>query len=503
MTRDEAILAIDQGSSATKAMLVALDGAIIASAAAPVGHTFPSPGWVEQSPTELVDSVRRAVGQCLDQRPESRVLAVGLANQRESLVLWERTTGKPVLPLVSWQDQRTVGLCAEFVRRGHGPEVRRLSGLPLDPMFSAAKARWLLDAADPDRSRSRRGELCLGTVDSWLLAHFGGEHVVEVGNASRTQLLNIATREWDPALLELFGIPFEVLPRVVASTGPFPAVRDVAPLPDGTPVRAVLGDSHAALFAHARREVGQVKVTYGTGSSVMSLCSPGAAPPEGLCLTVAWEDGSPAYALEGNIRASGATLSWLARAVGSDPAALADLAATSTSDGVYVVPAFSGLGAPYWDPGAVGLISGLTLGASLAQIARAALESVAFQVEDVVSAVDASTPVRAILADGGASRNSTLMQLQADIGGREVHRAIDGDLSALGAAYFAGRAAGIWNDQDLDRLPHRQERFQPLSSEDERARMLAGWRSAIDRSRGLRVGGHDGSSARDVTAPGQ
>ena len=485
MAGPDAILAIDQGSSATKALLVAPDGAVVASASAPVGQAFPSAGWVEQSPTELVDSVREAVARCLDQRPGSRVVAVGLANQRESLVLWERATGKPVLPLVSWQDQRTVGLCADYVRDGHGPEVRRRSGLPLDPMFSATKARWLLDTADPDRSRSRSGELCLGTVDSWLLAQLGGEHVVEVGNASRTQLLDIATRSWDAGLLELFGIPPEVLPRVVASTGPFPAVRGLAPLPDGTPVGAVLGDSHAALFAHARRRAGQVKVTYGTGSSVMSLCAPGVAPPDGLCLTVAWDDGAPAYALEGNIRASGATLSWLARAVGSDPAALADLAAESTSDGVYIVPAFNGLGAPYWDADAVGLVSGLTLGSGLAQLARAALESVAFQIEDVVARVDEAAPVTAILADGGASRNVTLMQIQADIGGREVHRALDGDLSALGAAHLAGRAAGVWTEPDLDRLPRRRERFRPRSSADDRARVQAGWRSAVRRSRGL------------------
>lgn len=387
------ILAIDQGSSATKAMLVAPDGAIVASATAAVEHAFPRAGWVEQSPTELVDSVRTAVAACLDRGPVGTVVGVGLSNQRESLVLWERATGEPVLPLISWQDQRTVDLCETLLRRGHGAEVRRRSGLPLDPMFSATKARWLLDAADPDRSRSRRGELCLGTVDSWLLAQFGGDHVIEVGNASRTQLLNIARRDWDPALLELFAIPPEVLPRVVASSGPFPAVRGLPPLLDGTPVTGVLGDSHAALFAHARRQPGQVKVTYGTGSSVLSLCPPGADPPEGLCLTVAWDDGEPAYALEGNIRATGATIAWLARMTGTDPASLAALAAAATSDGVRIVPAFNGLGAPYWDPDAVGLISGLTLGTGLAQIARAALESVAFQVEDVVAAVDAAGPV--------------------------------------------------------------------------------------------------------------
>lgn len=485
MPGDDLILAIDQGSSATKAILVAPDGAIVASASAPLGHAYPRGGWVEQSPTELVASVRRAVGDCLGQRPGDRVVAVGISNQRESLVLWDRATGEPVLPLISWQDNRTVDRCAHLRANGHAEDVRRRSGLPLDPMFSAAKAQWLLDAADPDRGRSRRGELCLGTVDSWLLAQFGQEHVVEVGNASRTQLMNIATRAWDEHLLALFGVPVEVLPRIVASTGPFPAARGLSPLPDGTPVAAVMGDSHAALFAQARRRPGIVKATYGTGSSVMSLCPATTVAPEGLCLTVGWDDGEPAYALEGNIRASGETLSWLARTVGSDPAALAKLADGSTSAGVHIVPAFNGLGAPYWDPDAVGLISGLTLGTGLPHLARAALESIAFQIEDVVAAVDSAAPARTIVADGGASRNTTLMQIQADVSGREVHQALDGDLSALGAAHLAGRAAGVWTDEQLDDLPRRRERFRPHSSGPDRDRMRAAWHAAVNRSRGL------------------
>jgi glycerol kinase len=252
-------------------------------------------------------------------------------------------------------------------------------------------------------------------------------------------------------------------------------------------VCAVLGDSHAALYAQARRRPGTVKVTYGTGSSVMSLCGSAASAPDGLCLTVAWDDGVPAYAVEGNIRASGETLSWLARAVGSDPAALAGLADGASSAGVHIVPAFNGLGAPYWDPEAVGLISGLTLGAGLPHLARAALESIAFQIEDVVAIVDGVAPVKAILADGGASRNTTLMQVQADISGREVHRAIDRDLSALGAAHLAGRAAGVWTDQQLDELPRRRERFHPRSSGSDRSRMHAGWRAAVNRARGLPI----------------
>lgn len=482
---DGVILAIDQGSSSTKALLIGSGGSVVASGAAPVGHSYPAPGWVDQDPEEIVASVRQAVGQCMAARPGAQVLAAGLSNQRESMVLWERDSGRSVLPLVSWQDQRTAALCASYVAGGHGNDVRQRTGLPLDPMFSATKARWLLDQADPDRSRARRGELCLGTVDSWLLAVLGGEHVVEAGNASRTQLLDLATLAWDPALLELFDVPAEVLPRIVPSTGPFPALRGVPGVPDGTPVTAVMGDSHAALFAQAGWQPGRVKVTYGTGSSVIALSRGGLEPPGGLCATVAWCDGAPSYAVEGNIRSSGATLSWLARVVGREPGELAELAAGAASDGVYLVPGFSGLGAPYWDAGAVGLLSGLTLGTGLPQLARAALESIAFQVEDVVAAMDIGTDrIRTVLADGGASRDDVLMQLQADTGGRQVHRATGGNLSALGAAHLAGRTAGFWTHADLDGLARSRDVFAPAEPAESRDRRRAGWAAAVRRARG-------------------
>ena len=265
------LLAIDQGTSATKAVLVDADGRSSLARRPPVGQSHPQPGWVEQSADEIWDSVRAAVADCLGAHDAAAVAAVGLSTQRESLVLWERGSGDAVGPLLSWQDQRTAPHCARLRREGAGDRVRALSGLPLDPMFSAPKARL---AARRARSRPRaqpRGELCLGTVDSWLLSRLGGEHVIEVGNASRTQLLDVRRCRWDPELLELFGVPESVLPSVVASTGPFPAVRGLPPLPDGIPVLAVMGDSHAALFAHAGWRPGQVKATYGTGSSIMSL----------------------------------------------------------------------------------------------------------------------------------------------------------------------------------------------------------------------------------------
>src|SRR5215212_7334647 len=255
---DPLVLAIDQGTSATKAVLVDGTGVIVGRAAAPLSQAHPHPGWVDQSAQDIWCSVQTAVAHCVSEADAQRVEAVGLSTQRESLALWDRATGTPLGPLLSWQDQRTAEDCAQLRAGGAGDAVRSLSGLPLDPMFSAPKARWLLDRYDPDRASSRRGELCLGTVDSWLLSRFGGGHLSEVGNASRTQLLNVRRREWDPVLLELFAIPEQVLPRVVSSRGPFPAVRDLPPLRHGTPIAAVMGDSHAALFAHAGWRPGHV-----------------------------------------------------------------------------------------------------------------------------------------------------------------------------------------------------------------------------------------------------
>jgi glycerol kinase len=395
------------------------------------------------------------------------------------MVLWERASGEAITPVISWQDRRTADRCRALVEQGHGDLVRDTSGLPLDPMFSATKGAWLLDHADPDRVRARRDELCLGTVDSWLLSRFGGDHVVEVGNASRTQLLDVRGCQWDQRLLDLFGIPDSVLPRVVPSIGPFPAARGLAPLPDGVPVAAVLGDSHAALFAHAGWRAGRVKATYGTGSSVMGRV-PGGQVGAGLCLTVAWDDGEVAHAVEGNIRASGATLAWLSGITGRTPAELTALATGVSSDGVHLVPAFNGLGAPWWDTGARAALTGMSLATGLPQLARAALESVAFQVEDVVTAVG---PVDVLLADGGASESDALMQLQADLSGRTVCRSRVSDLSALGAAHLAGAAIGLWSREQLDAFDRPCDEFTPRTTPDERAAARTAWHDAVAQAR--------------------
>ncbi|MFD0476174.1 FGGY family carbohydrate kinase [Nonomuraea thailandensis] len=406
-----------------------------------------------------------------------RVAGIGISNQRESLVLWERRTGEPLGPLLSWQDQRTAGRCHELA--GSAELVRSVSGMPLDPMFSALKARWLLDTYDPDRSRA--GDLCLGTVDSWLLSRFGGEHLIEVGNASRTQLLDVETARWDPRLLELFGVPAEVLPQVVPSCGPFPAARDLPPLADGVPVLAVMGDSHAAMFAHAGWRPGVVKATYGTGSSVMAI---GGGRSAGLCRSIAWDLGDgPVPAVEGNIRATGRTLTWLSELLGAPAETLLAEAEHTGPGGVHFVPAFGGLGAPWWDPDATPVITGLTLGTRRARLVAAALEAVAFQVEDVVSAVEETAgQVRVLVADGGLTRSTRLMRLQADLGGRVVARSAEHDLSALGTADAAGSAAKLWTPGQLERRPRPAEEFRPSAGDAERTARKAAWHQAVRRA---------------------
>jgi glycerol kinase len=474
MADDPLILAVDQGTSATKAVLVSRTGAVVARGQAPVGQAHPRPGWVEQSAEEIRDSVSRAI----DGMPLDRVAGLAISNQRESMLLWERESGRPLGPMLSWQDQRTAAACARLA--GSAPLVQSVTGLPLDPMFSALKAQWLLDTHDPERKRAEAGELCLGTVDSWLLFSPGGPHVVEAGNASRTQLLDIAACAWDSRLLDLFGVPAAVLPDVVPSRGPFP---DVPRSMHSLPVLAVLADSHAALFANAGWRSGVVKVTYGTGSSVMGRVSGALAPP-GVCRTIAWDAGELTYALEGNIRSTGATLVWLAKLLGSTPEAVAELGASAGSAGVHIVPAFNGLGAPWWDSTASGLVTGLTLGSGAPQLARAALESIAYQIEDVVHAMEPATGrIDALLADGGPTANATLMQLQADLSGRTVQCPADAELSALGAARLGGLGLGWWSCQDLESFARPSRSYEPALPAAEREARLADWHAALIRAR--------------------
>ncbi len=478
------VLAIDQGTSATKTALVNRAGDVVARGAADLPVHHPQRGWVEQFPAEIWRSLQASVQACLQGTDPGQIIGAGLSTQRESLLLWDRRTGQTRSPLISWQDQRTAALCREYASAADS--VRRRSGLPLDPMFSAAKARWLLDQVDPDRIQASRGDLCLGTMDAWILYRLTGQHQIEIGNAARTQLMDIDTCQWSAELLELFGVPARALPDIVGSIGSFgPRRDDERLLPAGVPILAVMGDSHAALFGHAGWRDGLVKATYGTGSSVMAASRRRADQASGLCETIAWQIGTePVRAVEGNIRASGATVAWLARLTSTSPAQLASIAANAQADGVHLVPGFNGLGAPWWDSAATGLLTGLTLGTSLENVARAALESVAFQVNDLLIAIRSTTgEVGLLCADGGAAANSSLMQLQADLSGTAVLRPVTADLSALGAAHLAGLAGGLWSLDELAALPRPGTEFTPATSSDWRDRQLASWRAAIRRAR--------------------
>ncbi|MEV6842854.1 FGGY family carbohydrate kinase [Actinoplanes sp. NPDC051411] len=451
---DRLVLAVDQGTSSTKCLLVDESGAVVREASTPVPIRYPRPGWVEQDAGEILDSVRTAAAACLDGVPRGAVTAVGFSTQRESAMVWDRHTGLPAGPVLGWQDQRTRAYCDGLREKGEADRVRAISGLPLDPMFSAAKLRWLLDRA-PDA--------VVGTVDSWLVYALTGRHQIEVGNASRTQLVDVRAGDWSAELLDLFEIPTSALPSITASAGELGRIGEHGGVLAGLPITAVLGDSHAALYAHGTSTEDGVKVTYGTGSSVMRL---GAVVGDAVCLTVAWND---RLAAEGNIRSSGATVAWLADLLGVTAERIGQMAATASSDGVHLVPGFGGLAAPWWDDTAVGLISGLTLGTKPAQLARAAIESIAHQVADVV---DAMGPVGAVLADGGATGNDVLMQIQADLLGVPVKRARTANLSALGAAFLAS---------GFPAPPLSYDEFRPQPGDP--APLRAAWRAAVARAR--------------------
>jgi glycerol kinase len=461
----------------------------VARASRPVESRFPRPGWVEQDPLDLWRGVREAMDACLHDR-EDTPLALAITNQRESVVLWERRTGRPLGPVIGWQCRRTAPACEELRRRGLEPLLRERTGLTVDPMFSATKARWLLDHADDGHRRAERGELCLGTIDSWLLWNLtGGEvHATDLTNASRTQLLDLTRLSWDPELLQVFGVPAAALPRIEPSGARFGPTLRLGRLRAGTPVAAMAGDSHAALFGHGAFRPGAVKATYGTGTSLMTPV-PALRAAAGLSSTLACARGAAVYALEGNIPVTGAAVDWLGALLGfADPAAEVFARAASAPDtgGVFVVPAFAGLGAPHWDAGARGLICGLHRGTTAAHLARAVLESIAFLVRDVLEAMEPAAGVRlgALLADGGASRSGLLMQLQADLLGRPVERPVTADAAALGVAYLAGLEVGLWPSPGaVAGLARPRERFEPRLPAEEREQRYAGWRAAVARAR--------------------
>jgi len=485
------ILAIDQGTTNTKVLLLDHRGNIAARSSRPLAISFPQPAWVEQDAGTLWTSVAEAVDDCLARAGNPELAAIGVSNQRESVVVWDRRTGQPAAPCVVWQCRRSADFCEDLRLRGLEPLLRERTGLAIDPLFSASKVRWLLDHIPDGQRRAEQGDLCAGTVDSWVLWHLtgGAVHACDATNASRTQLLNLRRVAWDADLLGIFGVPRQALPEVRCSSAVFGESVAIGRLPAGVPIASLIGDSHAALFGHAAFRPGAVKATYGTGTSLMTLTDGPALSNAGLSTTIAWWRGAAAtYALEGNILVTGGAVQWLGEFLrledpARDAAALAREA--SGTDGLYLVPAFVGLGAPYWNAQARGLITGLTRGTTAAQVARATLESIAYQVRDVFDAMRADVAVELpeLMADGGASQNDSLVQFQADILGCPVIRNLSTDLSAVGAAWLAGLGVGFWaTPEDLEALPRPEDRFEPRMPEAERQARYAGWQEAVARA---------------------
>ena len=488
------ILALDQGTTSSRAILFDQGGAIRGVAQKEFAQMFPQAGWVEHDPSEIWSSQLEVARAVLAKAgiKATDIAAIGITNQRETAILWDRRTGQPVHNAIVWQDRRTAGFCDELKRAGHTELIRNKTGLVIDAYFSASKVRWLLDNVPGARERARRGELAFGTVDSWLLWNLtgGALHLTDATNASRTMLFNLCTGAWDDEMLRLLDIPREILPEVRSSSEVY---AETAPDVLGTPVRigGIAGDQQAALFGQNCFERGQAKNTYGTGCfMLMNIGNKPMASQHELITTVAWKcNGRTEYALEGSVFIAGAVVQWLRDGLGIiKSSADVEKLAASVPDcgGVYFVPAFAGLGAPHWDQYARGSIAGLTRGTTAGHIARAALEGIAFQVADVLDAMrqDSGIQLNQLRVDGGACANNLLMQFQADILGVPVVRPKVIETTALGAAYLAGLAVGFWKDRQSVQASWQPEHtFEPAMSTDEIVQRRGRWTEALKRAR--------------------
>lgn len=490
------ILALDQGTTGSTAILFDTNGQVCSQSYREIPQYFPQPGWVEQDPDDYIQS-------CLDTAEEaiqnarispSMIKGIGITNQRETTIVWERESGKPVYNAIVWQCRRTASLCEDLKKRGLEETARRKTGLPIDAYFSATKLRWLLDHIPEGQRRAEAGELLFGTVDSWLLWNFTKEkaHLTDFSNASRTMLYNIHKLEWDRELLTIFNIPEVMLPKVVPSSMIYGETKDGILANLHLPIASIAGDQQAALFGQACYEVGMAKNTYGTGSFV--LVNIGEKPvlsEKGLITTLAWgNNDTVSYALEGSIFVTGAAIQWLRDGLGFiATAAESESLAESVPDNgdVYFVPAFVGLGAPYWDMYARGTIIGLTRGTKRGHITRAALEAIAYQTRDIIESinVDIGIKIPLLRVDGGASVNRFLMQFQADILGMPIQVAHIAETTALGAAYLAGLAIGLWHStEEIGRKWQASATFEPRMPIEQRDMLYTRWQAAVERARG-------------------
>ncbi|MEO8741320.1 MAG: glycerol kinase GlpK [Casimicrobiaceae bacterium] len=486
------VLALDQGTTSSRAIVFDRSGAIRASAQQEFAQIYPQPGWVEHDATEIWATQDGVMAEVLAKArlAATDIVAIGITNQRETTVLWERNTGKPVANAIVWQDRRTAGLCDALRAAGHADLIQRKTGLVLDAYFSGTKLKWLLDNVAGARERAQRGELAFGTIDSWLVWNLtnGARHVTDPSNASRTLLFDIHRGNWDDELLALLDVPRSVLPEIVPSSG----ICAQAELRGVTvPIAGIAGDQQAALFGQACHSPGLAKNTYGTGCFLlMNTGQHAVASSHNLVSTVAWQrNGVTDYALEGSVFIGGAVVQWLRDGLQIiRTAAEVEALAASVPDngGVYLVPAFAGLGAPHWDAYARGAMFGLTRGSTGAHLARAALEAIAYQSAEVLAAMeaDAGVVLAELRVDGGAAANNLLLQFQSDLLGVPVVRPTVLETTALGAAYLAGLAVGFWKDaSDVAANWQVDRRFEPAMSRDQAASLQAGWSKAVERAK--------------------
>lgn len=492
-SNDGYILALDQGTTSSRAILFNKAGNVIGSSQSQFRQLYPRPGWVEHDPEEIWASQWEVARGALDsaQVTADQVRAVGITNQRETTILWDRKSGRPVHNAIVWQCRRSSDICEELKALGYEKTIQEKTGLRLDPYFSGTKLVWLFREIPGLKDRAERGEIMFGTVDSWIIYRLTGKHLTDATNASRTLLYNIHTRSWDDEILRMLGIPGAILPQVLASSDDFGLTKKEL-FGKEIPVCGCAGDQQAALFGHACFEPGSVKNTYGTGCfALMNTGSEPVLSKQGLLTTIAWDlgKGGVTYAMEGSVFIGGAVIQWLRDELGllKDAAESEKLARSIADAGeVFLVPAFVGLGAPYWDPEARGTIVGITRGTTRAHIVRAALESIAYQSYDLIEAMEAECrcTIPSLKADGGASANSFLMKFQADILGKPVQVPEVNEVTALGAAYLAGLRTGYWSGlRDVELNWRMRREFASGMDEPERAGLIGRWRKAVAAAR--------------------
>lgn len=496
---EQYIMSLDQGTTSSRAILFNKKGEIVYTAQREFPQYFPQPGWVEHNPSEIWSSILAVIATCLAEAEvkPSQIAGIGITNQRETAVVWEKDTGHPVYNAIVWQSRQTADICADLKAQGHEDMIRQKTGLLIDPYFSATKVRWILDHVEGARDRAEQGELLFGTIDSWLIWKLSGgtAHVTDYSNASRTMMYNIHELEWDQEILDLLDIPRTMLPEVRGSSEVYAHTVPYHFFGSQVPIAGAAGDQQAALFGQACYEEGAIKNTYGTGCFMLMNTGERAINSQhGLITTIAWGiDGKIEYALEGSIFVAGSAIQWLRdglRMIKDSKDSELYASRVDSTEGVYLVPAFVGLGSPYWDSEVRGAVFGLTRGTSKEHFIRGTLESLAYQTRDVLNAMqqDSGNTLAKLRVDGGAVKNNLLMQFQSDILGAPVERPVISETTALGAAYLAGLAVGFWSSREEICEQWASERiFEPGMAEEQRERLYAGWQKAVEAAMVFKV----------------